>query len=368
MASHMNDLPGARRYRTLSVVAGALLVMGLWAPAVLAARDAPQSKPPATSPPAMREESQPTLPGLTPSQKRTVDALSVVKLRSTAVANARSNRTLGPVREGTGVVIDSNGLVLTIGYLILEAETIELSTADGTAFPATVVGYDSVTGFGLLRSLQPLPIRPIQIGQSSTLGTREPVLIVGFDGVAPAMVVSRRQFVGYWEYLLDEAIYTAPATVNWSGAALLSREGKLLGIGSLSVNDAMGADSEMPGNLFVPIDLFKPLMQDLVTKGKSSARPRPWLGVQTQEVHGNVIVTRVSPESPADAAAMRTGDVIVSVGGQVIKGQADFYSRLWSRGEAGVDVPLEVLREGRIQKVTVKSIDREKYYRARTTF
>lgn len=364
----MNDLPGSRRPRAASAIACVLLVMGLWAPAALAARDAPQSKPPAT-PPAVREDSQPTLPSLAPpGAKRTVDALSVVKLRSTAVANARSNRTLGPVREGTGVVIDGNGLVLTIGYLILEAETIELSTADGTSFPATVVGYDSVTGFGLLRSLQPLPIRPIQIGQSSTLGTREPVLIVGFDGVAPAMVVSRRQFVGYWEYLLDEAIYTAPATVNWSGAALLSREGKLLGIGSLSVNDAMGSDSEMPGNLFVPIDLFKPLMQDLVTKGKSSARPRPWLGVQTQEVHGNVIVTRVSPESPADLAAVRTGDVIVTVGGEVIKGQADFYSRLWSRGEAGVDVPLDVLREGRIQKVTVRSIDREKYYRTRSTY
>jgi S1-C subfamily serine protease len=266
------------------------------------------------------------------------------------------------------VVIDADGLVLTIGYLILEAETVELSTADGTAFPATVVGYDSATGFGLLRSLKPLPIRPIQMGQSATIASREPVLIVGFDGVAPAVVVSRRQFVGYWEYLLDEAIYTAPATVNWSGAALLNREGKLLGIGSLSVNDALGPDSQLPGNLFVPIDLLKPLLRDLVTRGKSSAPARPWLGVQTQELHGNVIVTRVSPESPAAAAAMRPGDVIVSLGGQVLKGQADFYTRLWGRGEAGVEVPLEVLRDGRIQSVTIKSIDRERYYRAKRTF
>jgi S1-C subfamily serine protease len=353
------------RYRAVSAALSALLAMFLVAPAPLAARDDPQSPPPAAPPPAMRNDPQIAPPA---GQKRTVDALSVVRLRSKAVADARSNRTLGPVREGTGVVIDPDGLVLTIGYLILEAETVELSTADGTAFPATVVGYDSATGFGLLKSLRPLPIRPIQFGQSSDLALREPVLIVGFDGVAPAMVVSRRQFVGYWEYLLDEAIYTAPATVNWSGAALLSREGKLLGIGSLSVNDAVGSDSEMPGNLFVPIDLLKPLLKDLIARGKSSARPRPWIGVQTQEFHGNVVVTRVSPDSPADEASMRPGDVIVRVGNQVIKGQADFYSRLWSQGAAGAEIPLDVLREGRIQSIKVKSIDRDRYYRVRRTF
>jgi S1-C subfamily serine protease len=297
-----------------------------------------------------------------------VDALSVVKLRSKTFLGARSAKTLGPQREGTGVVLDAEGLVLTIGYLILEAETIELSTADGTAFPASVVAYDSVTGFGLLRSLRPLPITPVRMGQSSQVTVRERVLIVGFDGVAPAVVVSRRPFVGFWEYLLDAAIYTAPATVNWSGAALLDHEGKLLGIGSLSVNDALGSDSQVPGNLFVPIDLLKPLLSDLVAHGKSSARPRPWIGVQTQEVHGNVIVSRVSPESPADAAAIRLGDVIVAIGGQIIKGQAEFYTRLWSRGPAGVEVPLDVLREGRIQKVTVTSADRDTYYRAKPTY
>ena len=246
---------------------------------------------------------------------------------------------------------------------------IELSTADGTAFPATVVGYDSVTGFGLVRSLRKLPITPVKLGQSGPLAVRERVLIVGFDGVAPAVVVSRRQFVGFWEYLLDDAIYTAPATVNWSGAALLDQEGKLLGIGSLSVNDAMGSENQVPGNMFVPIDLLKKtLLSDLVAKGKSSAQPRPWLGVQTQEVHGNVIVTRVSPGSPAENAALRTGDVIVGMGGLPVKGQAALYTRLWSSGEAGVDVALDVLRDGRIQPVTVKPIAREAYYRRKPSY
>ena len=168
----------------------------------------------------------------------------------------------------------------------------ELVTADGRTFPATVVGYDNTTGFGLLRALTALPVKPVQLGQSATGADRELVLIVGFDGVAPAYVVSRRQFVGYWEYLLDNAIYTAPATVNWSGAALLNREGKLLGIGSLVVSDAIGSQNQVPGNLFVPIDLLKPLLGDLIANGKSSAVPSLDRR-QHPEVQGNVIVTRV---------------------------------------------------------------------------
>jgi serine protease Do len=346
--------PMPHRERVLSAALCTLLVTTVWGAPTWAAPDPTQPQP---APPAVR-----------PRTERTVDALSVVKLRSKAVAGARSSRTLGAEREGTGVVLDAKGLVLTIGYLIIEAETIELSTANGTSFPATVIGYDSATGFGLLRALTPLPIPPVRMGQSKGVEPRDRVLIVGFDGVAPAVVASRRQFVGYWEYLLDDAIYTAPATVNWSGAALLDQEGKLVGVGSLSVNDALGSDSQVPGNLFVPIDLLTPLMSDLLARGKSSAPPRPWIGVQTQEVHGNVIVTRVTQDGPADAAALRAGDVLVSLAGQPIIGQADFYTRLWARGAAGVTIALEVLRGGKIQKVTVTSSDRDTYYRARPTY
>ncbi|HXF66761.1 MAG TPA: S1C family serine protease [Burkholderiales bacterium] len=315
-----------------------------------------------------QQAQQPSPPAARMRQELTVDALSVVKVRSKAVANARTSITLGNQREGSGVVIDSEGLVLTIGYLILEAETVELSTADGRVFPATVIAHDNATGFGLLRALRPLPVKPIQFGRSSAVAERELVLIVGFDGVAPAYVVSRRPFVGYWEYLLEEAIYTAPATVNWSGAALLDRGGKLLGIGSLVVGDATGTRAQIPGNMFVPIDLLKPVLGDLLATGRSSPRPRPWLGVNTQEVQGNLIVTRVSPEGPADEAAIRVGDVIVGIGGQPIKGQADFYQRLWRQGEAGVEVQLEVLRGNRVEKVTVKSMDRDRYLRPKPIY
>jgi S1-C subfamily serine protease len=298
----------------------------------------------------------------------TVDALSVVKVRSLAVRDARSSRALGPEREGTGVVIDSNGLVLTIGYLITEAEKVELSTADGKSFPATVLGYDNATGMGLLKALTPLPVKAVEMGESASVKERELVLIVGFDGVAPAYVVSKRPFVGYWEYLLDEAIYTAPATVNWQGAALLSREGRLLGIGSLAVGDALGTQGNIPGNMFVPIDVVKPVVGDLIANGKSTARPRPWIGVNTQEVQGNLIVTRVSPEGPAEDAGLQKGDVIVGVSGKAIQGQKDFYTKLWASGNAGVDVPIEVLKGNQVQKFTIKSIDRDRYFRPKPVY
>lgn len=297
----------------------------------------------------------------------TLDQFSVVKLTVRAVADARSARTLGPQREGTGVVIDSSGLVMTIGYLVTEADTVELATADGRKFAANVVGYDNATGLGLVKSLQPLPVKPVDFGQSSSASLRDMVLIVGFDGVAPAYIVSKRPFVGYWEYLLDEAIYTAPATVNWQGAALLSREGKLLGIGSLAVGDAIGKGG-IPGNMFVPIDTLKPVLGDFIANGRATTRPRPWLGITSQEVQGKVIVTRVTAEGPAEEAGLQAGDIIVGLSGQPLKGQADFYTRLWKTGEAGVEVMLDVLKGNRVEPVKVRSIARERHFRGKPVY
>lgn len=313
--------------------------------------------------PSLAQDAAPNPPAARTRQEMTVDALSVVKVRSKVIADARSSKTLGQQRVGTGVVIDAKGLVMTIGYLIIEAENVELSTADGAVFPATVVGYDNATGFGLVKALTPLPVKPVDFGQSGDAQERELVLIVGFDGVAPAYIVSKRPFVGYWEYLLDEAIYTAPATVNWSGAALLNREGKLLGIGSLVVGDAMGTSSNVPGNMFVPIDIIKPALGDIIANGKSTAPPRPWLGINTQEVQGNLIVTRISAESPAEDAGLKAGDIIVGIGGQPIKGQADFYTKLWASGGAGVEIPVDVLKGNRVENYKVKSIDRNQHFR-----
>jgi S1-C subfamily serine protease len=352
-AGDMGDsaLPQAAQ-RLMDIIGWALaaaIAGGTWAGAAIAQE--PPAAPPAASAP----------------QLGSIDALSVVKLRSKSVADARSARTLGTQREGTGVVIDSNGLVITIGYLITEAETVDLLTADGKVFPATVIGSDNVTGLGLVRALTPLPIKPVEMGQSSEAAERDVVMVVGFDGVAPAYIVSKRPFVGYWEYLLDEAIYTAPATVNWQGAALLNRQGRLLGIGSLVVGDATGSRGQVPGNMFVPIDVIKPVLGDFIANGRSTAKPRPWIGVSSQEVQGNLIITRVSPEGPADHAGLKAGDVIVGIDGQSIKGQADFYTRLWKSGEAGTEIAVDVLKGNRVETLKVKSIDRNRYLRVGPT-
>ena len=306
-------------------------------------------------------------PGVAAERELTVDQFSVVKLTVKTVADARSARSLGPQREGTGVVIDSSGLVLTIGYLVTEADTVELATADGRKFAANVIGYDNATGLGLVRSLQPLPIKPVDLGESSVANLRDLVLIVGYDGVAPAYIVSKRPFVGYWEYLLDEAIYTAPATVNWQGAALLSKEGKLLGIESLAVGDAIGK-SNVPGNMFVPIDTLKPVLGDFIANGRATTKPRPWLGITSQEVQGKVIITRVTDEGPAADAGLQAGDIIVGLGGQSLRGQADFYLRLWKSGDAGVEVALDVLKGNKVELVKVRSIDRERHFRSKPVY
>jgi serine protease Do len=304
----------------------------------------------------------------TEQQIRSMDALSVVLLRATAPKDARSANTLGVRREGSGIVIDNSGLILTIGYLIIEAEGIEVIPSDGKAVPATLVGYDHATGFGLVRASLPLPIKPIELGDSATLPEREPVLIAGFDGVAPAYVVSKRQFAGFWEYLLDSAIFTAPATVNWSGAALIGRDGKLYGVGSLVVTDAIKPQTYSPGNMFVPIDLLKPILGDLIDSGRVTGPTRPWIGVNTQEMQGHLVVTRVTRGGPAEKGGMKPGDIILRIGADQVTSQVDFYRKLWAKGPAGTEIELSVLQGAQMKDVVIQSIERTQHLRARTTY
>ena len=224
---------------------------------------------------------------------------AVVRVRMKAIPDARSNTTLGPSREGTGVVIDERGHIVTIGYIVIEADSIEITTRDERTVPATLIGYDHASGLGLLRSGTPLGVKPMPMGQAADLATREPVMILpagGREAANLAYVVSKRKFAASWEYLLDTAIFTAPPTLQWAGAALVSREGKLVGIGSLYVRETQERGSEIPGNMFVPIDLLKPILADLIEKGRRSGPARPWLGLATEELHGHLLVTRVSPE------------------------------------------------------------------------
>jgi len=290
---------------------------------------------------------------------------SVVGVKAKIQANARSAATLGTERRGTGVLI-REGLVLTIGYLVIEAEAIEVTGADGRAAPATLAGYDHATGFGLLKVIGPLAGKPMPLGDSASLAEREPAMVVSAqsrEGPSLVYVVSRRPFSGNWEYQLESAIYTYPPVSEWSGAPLIDAKGELLGIGSLIVPDAGGPGTQSPGNMFVPVDLLKPIIDGLVANGRRSGPQRPWLGLNADEVRGRLFVARVSPDGPAELAGLKPGDIVLAVGGKEVSTLADFYDGIWARGAAGVAVPLKVLQGSQVKDVTVRSIDRLQYFR-----
>jgi S1-C subfamily serine protease len=267
-------------------------------------------------------------------------------------------------------VLVREGFVATIGYLVIESESIEVTGADGKSVPATLVGYDHASGFGLLKLLAPLAGKPLPIGDSGAAAERDTALVAGHgtDNVGLVQVVSRRPFTGSWEYLLDAAIFTAPPVMDWSGAALISAKGELLGLGSLIVADAEGSGTRSPGNMFVPADLLKSILDDLIARGKAAGPVRPWMGVNAEELHGRLFVTRVSPESPADKAGLKNGDILLGVGSDEVATLAAFYRKVWALGAAGVDVPLRVLQGTQLKDVTLRSIDRTDYFRGRPLY
>ncbi|GAP38965.1 S1C family serine protease [Piscinibacter sakaiensis] len=286
---------------------------------------------------------------------------AVVGLRSTAVEDAVSNRTLGRAREGSGVLIDPAGLVLTIGYLVLEAEQVELELDDGRRLPARPLAYDQATGFGLVQSLVPLPMEAVPLGRSGTLRTDEPLMVVSGGGggdLGLAQLMSRRPFSGYWEYHLDEALFTAPPHDAHSGAGLFNADGELLGIGSLVVSDARGpGQPPQVGNMFVPIDLLAPILPELRSRGSSRGSHRAWLGLQCVEQGGAVRVVRVNEDGPAEAAGLRPGDLIAAIDGRPVAGLEAFYKALWT-GAAERDVQLDIRRRGAEERITVRAMDR----------
>ena len=309
--------------------------------------------------------------GTVAAQDKADDPLSaVVAVRAKIQADARSAPTLGTERSGTGVLI-REGLVLTIGYLVIEAEAIEVTGADGRTVPATLAGYDHATGFGLLRAVGPLAGKPLPLGDSAALAERDRAMVASAasrDGPALVFVVSRRPFSGSWEYQLDSAIYTYPPVFEWSGAPLIGGRGELLGIGSLIVPDAGGPGTQSPGNMFVPVDLLRPILDGLIANGRRGGPQRPWLGVNADEVRGHLFVSRVSPEGPAERAGLKAGDIILAVGGEEVKSLAEFYRRVWSRGAAGVEVSLKVLQGAQVRDLRVRSIDRAAYFRPSKTY
>ena len=292
---------------------------------------------------------------------------SVVRIDTRVPEDATSARSLGTSRVGTGIILDDK-TILTIGYLTVEADSVMVTTASGKRIPAAVAGYDHATGFGLVRAVVPLDGTPMPLGDSDRIIERQRVLTLG-QGEPEAtelLVVSRKVFTGGWEYLIERPIYTFPPVNNWSGAALISDEGKLIGVGSLIVDDAASAQRSVPGNLWVPVNLLKPIMAELLAKGRRSEDIHPWLGITTETVRGYLMVVRVAPRGPAEEAGVAPGDIVVGVAGEKVADQAEFYRKLWKTGPAGTPIPLRLFKDGDVREVTVKSIDRADFLRKAT--
>ncbi|HWA59894.1 MAG TPA: S1C family serine protease [Caulobacteraceae bacterium] len=284
---------------------------------------------------------------------------AVVALEARIPDEAFTAASLGTERLGNGAVIGPNGLVLTIGYLITEAQDVTLTLNDGRAVPGHVLGVDSVTGFGLVQALEPLDVTPLSLGDSRRLRAGSPVIIAGAGGrthAAAGQVLTRMPFAGYWEYMLDNAIMTEPAHPHWSGAALIGETGQLVGVGSLSLQRQLSSGVK-PLNMFVPIELLAPILDDLA-RGRPAHPPRPWLGVMAQDFARHVVVVGVSPRGPAARAELRAGDIILAVDGETVTDLADFYTHLWALGPAGVTVPLRLERDGDVFDVEIRSADR----------
>jgi S1-C subfamily serine protease len=288
---------------------------------------------------------------------------SVVLVHAEIPEEAFTASILGTERIGHGTVIGADGLVLTIGYLITEAETIWLTTHDGTVVPGHALAYDQVTGFGLILPLGRLGVPPIERGSAAATTVGDGVIVIGHGGLEhtlDAKVIARREFAGYWEYLLDDALFTSPPHPQWGGTALVGEDGRLLGVGSLLVQETVGTET-LDANMFVPIDLLEPILDDMLKLGRPARSPRPWLGMYTTPMQGNLIVGGLTQGGPAHRAGVRLGDVVLEIGGEPVVDLADLFRRVWNTGPAGADIPMTLGRGKSTSRIRVTSADREEF-------
>ena len=288
---------------------------------------------------------------------------SVVLLRAEIPEDAFTAPLLGTERAGNGIVIRDDGLVLTIGYLITEASTIWLTTGKGAVAGGFPVAYDQASGFGLVQPLGRLGVRALERGSASSCQVGENVVVAGHGGRAHALkatVFAKREFAGYWEYVLDEAIFTAPAHPQWGGSALIGADGRLLGVGSLLVQEKIDAGT-IQGNMVVPIDLLEPILEDMLRLGRPQRPPRPWLGMYATEAGAQLVVAGLAPGGPAERAGIQAGDVLAEVGGARPSSLVDLFRRIWRCGPAGAEVRLKVAREGKLTELRIVSADRSDF-------
>jgi S1-C subfamily serine protease len=288
---------------------------------------------------------------------------SMVLLRAEIPEDAFTASILGTERVGNGVVIRDDGLVLTIGYVITEASGVWLTTNSGTVVTGYPLAYDQPTGFGLVQPLGRLGVGALRRGSAAACRVGEQVVVAGHGGLPhtlKARVFAKREFAGYWEYVLDEALFTAPAHPQWGGAAVIGGDGRLLGIGSLLVQEQVG-DRTIQGNMIVPIDLLEPILDDMVALGRANRPPRPWLGMYTTAVRGHLVVAGLAPGGPAERAAVQVGDLVLEVAGERVSELAELFRKVWRLGPVGTAVPLTLAREGSVLRVELRSADRQDF-------
>jgi S1-C subfamily serine protease len=293
----------------------------------------------------------------------TASLKAVVSLRATIPSAAFTAETLGTERLGNGVVIRKDGLILTIGYLITEAEEIWLSLSNGRTVPGHMVGFDQATGFALVQALEKLDLPILPLGQSSQVELGDRVVIGGAGGVERSLaahIVGIHEFAGYWEYVLDQAFFTNPAHPHWGGTAMIGNQGELLGLGSLQLDGEHETKPE-PLNMIIPIDLLKPILDDMLTLGKPDRAPRPWLGFFASQLDDRIVIMGTSTGSPAHRAELQAGDLVLAVSGTEVNDLANFFRKIWSLGDAGVEVPLKIWRDGDTFDMIINSGDRAKF-------
>jgi len=310
---------------------------------------------------------QPTTEDLTFDLKAALRAIYLIRTR--APEDGFTVQSLGSERTGHAVLIDERGFLLTIGYLVVEAESVWLVDADGAAVEGHVIGADTETGFGLVQMLGRPNNAPLKIGTATDLNVGDLAILAGFGGCGQSIsveVVGRREVAGYWEYLLDNAIFTSPPHLFWGGSALIGMDGTLKGIGSLFVQESEASyeDGEpREGNMIVPIDLIHGVKDELMKHGQRLSPARPWLGMFSAESSGKVVVAGLWDGGPADKAGLEAGDLILEIAGQPVEYMAKMYKTIWGLGPAGTTVPMTLFRDKRIIEVEVESANRSDYYK-----
>jgi S1-C subfamily serine protease len=200
-------------------------------------------------------------------------------------------------------------------------------------------------------------------GSAAEAAVDDEVVVLAHGGRAhslAARLIARREFAGYWEYLIEEALFTAPPHPQWGGTALLDLDGRLLGIGSLILHESV-EDETLDANMFVPIDLLEPILRDMLTIGRPAGPARPWLGLHATTMHGQLIVGGLTHGGPAHRAGVRVGDAVLEVAGEPVAELGELFRKVWSIGPAGAEIPLTLARGGTPSHVRIHSADRSDF-------